>query len=732
MLFRNYVNSPLPKRLYSAAIAIAGLCSLGGCGKKGDDVEMMPELTATAGVNLAKMNSLGGLPGIVYSESASSPIHWQPWVKESKEMARESRRLMLVVIALPQFPSHSNILGRLASDPNIVAEINRSYVPVLVDGDAVREIGLVTADLCTEIVSGLQLPLLVWMTPDCNPVAWIPLPSDEPGTLGELFNQSHGMVSSMWIEDSQYVSQNSRLDQGNRAERMKKRSAERKISADPAADSLRALRQLTSFYDPSSRSYDEAGGLFPSGSIDLLSMGARMEGIPDDLREKCSETLGMLLDDLLVSAMFDPLDGGVFSSRRGSTWSLPGFDRDCATQARIAISLLDASEVTGNKRALEQALAILGFLEKNHRTQDGLYSLEGGVSGDAKNWMWLYEDVGGLLSPEEQAVWFFASGMQVAGNLPAEEDPQREFLRANTISLAKTSEQVAEALGTNLEATQEMLTKVREKLLKVRNSRLKPASENRSGNAAATFRAVSAYATAFRITGDEGFRERAVSTLAKAKVAFSDGPRLKSYATDAPASLIAGRAFVYGLAIQAALDVAAVTLDEEWILWAGDISSTASEIFIHEETLRECPSYADLCGLPVADFAMLFDESSVGLLSMANSRLNAHGIPMIPSFGMRVDGLPLDSVTTPIPHTDLIQAALMRQFGTTYVVGDKAPEEMKLAIARSPLKWVNRRAAATMASQGATPDPEGALLIGPGKNMRRIGSVDDLPVPSLP
>lgn len=728
----NYVNSPLSNHLYSAAIAIAGLCSLGGCGKKGGDMERMPELTASASWKLAEMNNLGGLPGIVYSSSASSPIHWQPWVKESIEMARESRRLMLVVIALPQYPSHSRILEHLASDSRIVEEINRSYVPILVDGDAVREIGLVTADLCAEIGSGLRLPLLVWMTPDCNPVAWIPLPSDEPGSVGELFKQSHGMVSSMWAEDPQYVSQNSRIDQGNRAERMMKRLAERETSTDPAADSLRALRQLTSFYDPSSRTYDEAGGLFPSGSIDLLSMGARMEGIPDDLREKCSETLEMLLDDLLYSAMFDPLDGGVFSSRRGSTWSLPGFYRDCATQARIAISLLDASEVTGNKRALEQALRILEFAEKTYRTPGGLYSLEGGMAGDTQNWLWLHEDVSGLLSPQEQAAWFCASGMQVAGNLPSEADPQREYLRANSISLAKTSEQVAEALGTNLEATQDILAQVREKLLKVRNSRLKPAGENRPGNAAATFRAVSAHATAFRITGDERFREHAVSTLAKAKVAFSDGPRLKTYATDAPASLIAGRAFVYGLAIQAALDVAAVTLDEEWILWAGDLSSTASEIFIHEETLRECPSYADLSGLPIMDFAMLFDETSVGLLSMANSRLNALGIPMVPSFGKRVDGLPLDSLMTPVPHTDVIQATLMWQFGTTYVLGAKAPEEMRQAIARRPLKGVNRRAASTMAPQEAAPDPGGAILISPGGNIRRIVSVDDLAVPSLP
>ncbi|MDE0836209.1 MAG: DUF255 domain-containing protein [Akkermansiaceae bacterium] len=726
------MNYPNPKRLIFAGLTITGVFFLGGCGEKEADAELSPEISGDMWRSGADENALKGLPGMIYAAAESSPIHWQPWQKESQEMAERYRRLMLVVIAIPQQPSYARILADLAADPKTVDEINRNYVPILVDGDSVRELEMLTAYLCSEIGSAAQLPLMVWMTPDFNPVAWIPLPVSGSESVVSLFGQSHEMVKDIWVEDSAYVSLNSRMDQENRAVRVKAILDEQELSEEPGADSLRALRQLTSLYDPVSRTFDEAGGLFPCGVIDLLSMGARMDDISGRLREKCKDTLENLLDDLLVSAMFDPLDGGVYNSRRRFTWAFPGFHRDCATQGRVAVSLLDGYGVTGDKRALERALGILTFVEKTYRTQGGLFSLGGGRAGDTEGWLWHYEDVKGWLSEEELSAWVLASGMKASGNLPSEADPLREFFRANSISFAKTAEQVSALSGVDLKSTEAALGSAREKLLKVRDSRLNPPAEKRAGNAAATFRMVSAYATAYRITGDEDFRERAASTLSKARESFSDGRRLRSYDRDAAPSLVAGRAFTYGLAIQAALDVAAVTLDESWILWASDLSSTVSEIFVQDDSLRECPAAADLTGLPIVDHVMLFDQSSTGILAMADSRLKALSISLVPSFWARVNRLPLAALDRPVMYTDILQATLMREYGFTYVFGDDVPSEMREAIARSPLKGVSRRGYSELLVKGQELDPKVALRIGPGKKIQRIESAGDIAVPSLP
>lgn len=718
-------------RLFSAGLALAGAVLSAGCGGDGRD-DGSPDGRVSGDVwSIPDGNTLGGLPGPVYVSQAASRIHWQPWTKATLEMAENSRRLVLAVIVLPQQPFFAATLDDLSSDPATVAMINRTYVPVLIDGDAVREMGILTADLCAEIGSGLQLPLMVWMSPEGNPVAWMPLPSTGSGSAGELLAQSHSMVARTWADDPEYVTVNSRLDQANRRQRLLTRLGNAVNSEEPAADALRALRQLTSLYDPLSRTFDEAGGLFPSGALDLLALGARMESLPEDLRARSRKVLVSLLDDLLVSAMFDPLDGGVFNSRRGLAWAFPGFYRDCASEARAIVSLIDAFEATGDRRAFDRAMGVLGHVEENYKTEDGLFRFGAADSGDFGKWLWWYEDVREILSPEELAVWMPASGMLKAGNLPSEVDPMREHFRGNSIAFAKPAAEVAAELGLDPARVEELLAAARVKLLEVRNKRL---GEVRGGapNAVATLRMVSAYASAFRITGETKYRDLAAETLAKAKAHFSDGPRLRIYAGEEPDSLLAARAFVYGVAIQAALDVNAITLDGSWLAWAGDLSSTVSEAFSADGYVREYPVSADLTGLPIADQAMLFDETTSGLLAMSGSRLDALGIPLTPALTSKVDLLPMAAISSPILHTDLIQAVLMRDFGVTYVLGKKAPGELREALARCPLKGVNRREAKPSDPARLSPEPDGALRVAPGGKASPVRGAGEIKVPSLP
>lgn len=719
-------------RRFSTGFALAGVFFSAGCGGERDDAALSPEVPSGDVWTLPDANRLAGLPGIVYASQENSRIHWQPWTKASLEMAANSRRLILAVIALPQQPSFADILQELSSDPATVALMNDIYVPVLIDGDAVREIGILTADLCAEIGSGLQLPLMVWMTPEANPVAWMPLPSSDAGSAASLLSQSHMMVTRTWDNDPGYVTRNSRLDQANRSQRLMERIRNRETSDDPTADALRALRQLTSLYDPLSRSFDEAGGLFPSGALDLLAMGAGMENLPEDLRRRCRAVLENLLDDLVVSPMFDPLDGGVFNARRGISWSFPGFYRDCASQARAAVSLFNAYEASGERRALERALGVLAFVETNYRTNEGLYTLGSGISGNIGKWLWWIEDLTELLTEEELAVWVPASGMSESGNLPSEVDPLRKYFRGNAIALAKSAGEIAAERGLDPTVVQRNLDSAREKLRGARDLRMQVSPGGGEANAVATFRMVSAYATAYRITGDTAYRDLASEILGKAKTRFSEGPLLKNYAGNEDASLTAGRAFLYSVAIQATLDVEAVTLDGIWLMWAGDLASTVSEVFAASGHISECPAAADLVGLPITDVAMLFDESTVGLLSMSESRLAALDIPLVPSLQTKLNALPMAAIGSPILHTDLIQAALMRAFGVTYVFGNDAPAAMREVLARSPLKGVNRREVKPTDPVVRSPKPGEVLRITPGGVVSPVKGVGEIKVPSLP
>lgn len=651
-------------------------------------------------------NALGSLPGALYSSQASSPIHWQPWIKETFEHAKSTNRMLLCVIALPQQGGCQAVLNQLTRDASIVTAINEQYVPILIDGDACREIALLVPDLCAQINSPVQLPFFMWLTYEGNPVAWIPIQVSETKTTADLFNKSHEVISQMWRDSKHYVLKNSAMDNEARRSQFRERRLSKVASQQPQIDAVRGLRQLATLYDPLSRNLDESGGLFPASSLELIASVAHRPGLPLDLREKCLEMTRGLTDDLMPSAMFDPLEGGFFVSRMGRTWALPNFSFDCPSQARAVVALIEVYRSTGDKRALDRAFDAISFAEKKFSTPDGLFSIGLELPQDKDKWMWTVDEVEKLLGPEDAAWWIKATGMERLGNLPSEDDPKRTFFRKNTIGMKATVEEIAASLSLGVEEFRPRYNLARAKLLAARESRLGPVHRDNCAHAGATFRMVSAYAAAFAASGADVYRDKAVALLKHARETFAVGPQLRMYNKDAPDSVGAGRAFLYALCLQSVLDVAAITLDDTWYIWSEDVATTLAELFIGDSFLKECPDSAKLIDLRITDLAMIFDDSTCGLLSMAEGRLADLGRPLVAKLSDLATPLPVIAIERPIMHTDLILATIVRHYKVSVIMGTKVSDELTRAVKQLSPRLIHRRV------KNAGEDvPEGAVKI---------------------
>jgi uncharacterized protein YyaL (SSP411 family) len=308
-------------------------------------------------------------------------------------------------------------------------------------------------------------------------------------------------------------------------------------------------------------------------------------------------------------------------------------------------------------------------------------------------WLWSVEEIEKELPPEDAAWWIKATGMQGLGNLPSEVDPRREYFRSNSFGIGKSVEQIAADLAEPVETFAPRFESVRKTLLKARNTRLGPSLRDESSHAGATFRMVSAYAAAFGATGDVKYREKATALLEKARNVFSEGPKLRLFSKEAPASIGAGRAFLYGLALQAALDLAAITSDRKWLDWSEDLATTTAELFTAGEFLKECPDDAKIIDLPITDLSMLFDDSTAGLISFAECRLSVAERPLVSTLGDLATPLPTSSVQRPILHTDLLQATLARENKVVLVTGGDLSPALKLASERLPVRMIQRRQA---------------------------------------
>lgn len=655
----------------------------------------------------------------VYLNRQDSQIGWQPWGKEAFKFAEDANRLVMVVIALPQQDGFSRTLDALEKDSTIVQAIKDNYVPVLVDGDMGREMGLMCYPLCMEINRKVELPLFIWMTSEMNPVAWIPLLNAGEDTR-QLFHQSHSMVEQLWKDSPSYVIKNSRLDAENRRKRLKSITENATSSTNPAQDSIGASRQLLSLYDPVSRTIDETGGLYPVGPLDVAIVTGLATSAPASLKGKALSTTEELLKDLLGSAMFDPLEGGLFPARSEGTWALPLFGWNCPDQAKGAYSLFRGHILTGNEEALDRAERLIVFAEKRFLTPEGLFSFGQIIRANPKDWMWTIADIRKALPAEDADWWIAATGMNELGNLPIESDIGRNYFRANTLGRPVSLKDLAARFSVEPSRISDSLDKSRRILSQIRAGRLKETTRDMEPNAGSSFRMVSAYAAAYTATGKEDYRKKAVELLERSRKTFRRDGVLKACSADGVPELVDARAFCHALAIQASQDVADITLDSTHLEWAGTIAKSLQDSFLKDGRLEEVSESAKVMDLPLEDHFRIFDDTTGGLLAISSARSSGGNNAFQASLDPLVSPLPGVAVHVPVLYTDRIIAALVKHHSCSIQFGPGLAPEMAEAVSRLPLQIFPR----TEVSDGIPADS--VRVISPDGSVKLIANKAEL------
>lgn len=665
------------------------------------------------------VNRLKDAPQGLLASRAASPVRWQLWEPALLQRAADSQRLIFAFIGAAHYPGCVEALDAIDRDPTLVARINREFVPVLVDSDLARETGLAAGLLSMEIRQPVSFPFILVLSPDGNEVTWRPVNFASGADLRAQFEGAADVVSRMWVEDPDYVNRNSTADHANRLARLV--APQPKIQTAGRDRALRAAtRQLVSLYDEDIGSLAGTGGLLPLGTLQCLASASLDPSTAPDIADRCRAAVKAFGASVLNSPMVDPLDGGVYSSRRGPSLNLPMPNRTCMTQARAARALVTLHSATGDPRHLEIALGAARFAEARYATADDLFATQRQPAPTPGNeWLWTSEQIDQALSREEAAVWKSASGVSHLGNLS---ESGGEYFRLNSLGLRQPLDSVAKSLGIPPAEATRRFESGRIKLQRAREARSPTPPPIPAGSASPSFRMVSAYCALFTATGDPAWRDKAVALAQRARSAFSRGALLVEQPGAHADTVADARAFTYALATQAALDLAEITLDENWRIWAGDLATTTSEYFMDPDgRLLESRPAATPMRLPLEDRAMLFDDSTAGIMRMNLARLAALGQSPPPALTKWLDSLP-DFAAFPVVYTDTI---LAESFGTSRRIVELPAHptpEWREAACRLPLDRIARRI-------GKGPD---ARILHPDGSQSTVGSPAALAAALLP
>lgn len=669
-----------------AALAFTPAC------RKRDTVDANKNALAPVVAPELSTNGMQDAPQGLLSSRANSPVHWQHWEPAVLQRAGSARRLVFAFIGSAQYPGCIESLDAIDKDASLVAKLNQDFVPVLVDIDLCREAAIAAGVMSQEIKQPVSFPFILVLSPDANEVTWRPVAYAPGADLRQMFEGATDVISRMWAESPDYVELNSKRDHENRMKRLPEPDPSPASPEERAAIMMRTSRKLANLYDEDIKSMFGTGGLLPLGLMQCLSSTSLDPNTPPDIAKRCSNAVTAFSASVLNSAMVDPLDGGIYSSRRGSTWDLPMINRSCMTQARAARALATLHNATKEPRSLEVALGAIRFAEEQYAAQNGLFSAQRlpGIT-PTSDWLWTLEQIEQALTPEEAALWKAVCKIKGMGNLPLESDPNREFFRLNSLGFHTSLADAASSLNLSTEAASGLLESGRKKLLKARQTRLPDRAPATAASAGPSFRMVSAYAAMFTATGNPEWRDKALALAERSRQTFTKGVLLLEQSPATRDAVCDARAFTYALAIQAALDLAEITMDENWRLWAGDLCSTVSELFVDDSgRLLEARQISSPLALPLEDRIMLFDDSTAGVMRMNLTRLQALGqsppptlVPWLTSFPKFED--------FPVVFTDSFLAASFSASRVIVELPENSTPEWREAACRLPLDRVARR-----------------------------------------
>ncbi len=395
------------------------------------------------------------------------------------------------------------------ADPEVVAELNRNFVPVKVDTDERPDIDGYYQNAAAHLTGAGGWPLTCFTTADGAlffAAGYLP---PQPGTGP---NGSGGETSSMapLLARIAHVYATSRpaIEHDADATAAKLKSANK--ADQPAPGGLDAIRAQT--IAGLAASYDRASGGFATGPgprfYDFtaleLALAHGFYGHP--------EYTAMALDTLrkiAAGGVFDQLGGGFHRYSTDPEWRVPHFEKLGYDNAMGLRAYCEAYEVSGDQEFAQDARAIAGYVNRelldpkthtfySHQDAD---SFKG---DDGSYYTWTIEEVRRTLPADQARVAELYFGME---DSPALAPDGRIVLRR-----AMTAKQIASALKISTERARDTVAKASATMMVARQHRKTPQVDH----AVMTDRnalMADAYLTASAALGDQSLKRIALDDL---------------------------------------------------------------------------------------------------------------------------------------------------------------------------------------------------------------------------
>ena len=398
-------------------------------------------------------------------QHANNPVDWYPWGEEALTKARVENKPIFLSIGYAACHWCHVMAHESFEDPQTAATMNENFVNIKVDREERPDIDSIYMQATVAMTGSGGWPMSVFLTPDLRPFyagTYFPpvrrhnMPSFREILLG---------IAKTWHDETDEI--NRVGNQVLQHIRPPLQTPENKNALSVEALEA-ATKSLLDSYDWGYGGWGSAPKFPQPMTIEFLLRRATM-ATPQ--REQILKASTHVLDAMSRGGMYDVVGGGFSRYSVDNFWRTPHFEKMTYDNAQLALAYLHGYLVTGEARYRQVCEETLDFVLREITHADGGFysSLDADSEGEeGQFYVWTQAEIENALGPD---FFFFraAYGIKPLGNWEGK----------TILHRALDDSSLGAQFKLDSKSVQQKLTGCHAKLLEVRNTRVRPGTDDK-------------------------------------------------------------------------------------------------------------------------------------------------------------------------------------------------------------------------------------------------------------
>ncbi len=415
-------------------------------------------------MNTQVTNHLASEKSPYLQQHAHNPVDWYPWGEAAFDKSRSEDKPIFLSVGYSTCHWCHVMERESFENEQLAALLNRWFVPVKVDREERPDVDRIYMTFVQASTGSGGWPMSVFLTPELKPFfggTYFP-PDNRYGRPG--FGAILERIAEAWRNERGRIVQSS----GHVIAQLSQYT-----SAGGPSTGMPDKAVLDSAFQHFRRMYDSAHGGFgsaPKFPRPVVFNFLLRYYVRSPSQEANQEALDMTLETLRAMAnggMHDQLGGGFHRYSVDERWFVPHFEKMLYDQAQLAISYLEAFQITHDPFYAKVARSTLDYVLRDMtHPEGGFYSAEDADSvidpanpkekGEGAFYIWTAAELKDY--PRFASIY----GVDEHGNVS--EDPHEEFTGKNILYLREPLD----------DATEAEFQSARAALLAIRSKRVRP------------------------------------------------------------------------------------------------------------------------------------------------------------------------------------------------------------------------------------------------------------------